>query len=244
MTPTTILLLAAIYVAASFVQGLTGFGMGLIAVPLIALMFGPQTAVGMVLSVGIAVGLINFLLHRKQCQYRRVLPLALLSYPFVPLGVYFLENVDADLVMIILGAVIIALTLFAWFAQSRLVMVMQTRGVGPAFAALAGLLLGAFSTSGPPMVAYFYAGDTDRIRAKANTQLYFASTTAVAIAIHAVAENVTWWTVTWGLPFIPVIYLATHLGVAVSFRVPLERFRILTDVALVGLGVALIGGNL
>jgi hypothetical protein len=244
MTITSILLLAAIYLAASFVQGLTGFGMGLIAVPLIALMFGPQTAVGMVLSVGIAVGLINFLLHRKQCQYRRVLPLALLSYPFVPVGAYFLESVSADLVMIILGAVIIALTLFAWFAQSRLALVMQTRGVGPAFAAVAGLLLGAFSTSGPPMVAYFYAGDTDRIRAKANTQLFFASTTAVAMAIHAAAENVTWWTLAWGLPFIPVIYLATHLGVAVSFRVPVARFRILTDIALIGLGLALIGVNL
>jgi hypothetical protein len=32
--------------------------------------------------------------------------------------------------------------------------------------------------------------------------------------------------------------------VAVSFRVPVTRFRILTDIALVGLGVALIGGNL
>jgi hypothetical protein len=244
MTVTTILLLAAVYLAASFVQGLTGFGMGLVAVPLIALLFDPQTAVGMVLSVGIVVGTLNFLLHRKYVEYRRVLPLALLSYPMVPLGAWFLESMDASIVMIALGAVVIGLTAFAYFAQSHAVAFMRTPGVGAGFAALAGLLLGAFSTSGPPMVAYFYAGDSDRIRAKANTQLFFAATTIVAVGIHAAADNVTGWTLLWGLPFVPVIILATHAGVAMSLRVPVARFRVLTDVALIAVGVTLIASNL
>ena len=102
MSVTTILLLAALYTGSSFVQGFIGFGMALIAAPLLALAFEPQLAVGMVVSLGAAVNITNLILHRKRVEYRRVLPLALASYPFVPLGAYFLENMRADIVMVCL----------------------------------------------------------------------------------------------------------------------------------------------
>jgi hypothetical protein len=244
MTVTTILLLAAVYLAASFVQGLTGFGMALIAAPVLALSYDPQSAVGMVVAVGVVVGFYNFILHRHHVEYRRVIPFAIACYPLVPVGAYFLETVDAGIVMTTLGAVIIALTLFSVFIQSHLVIWMRARGVGLGFAALSGLLLGAFSTSGPPMVAYFYTGDENRMRAKANTQFFFAATALGAVATHLVAGNISGFTLARSLPFLPMVLLGTWLGAAVSGRLPVRVFHHATDVFLIGLGAYLILSNL
>ncbi|MFO8065722.1 MAG: sulfite exporter TauE/SafE family protein [Spirochaetota bacterium] len=239
-----IILLAALYAASSFVQGLTGFGMALIAAPILALAFDPQTAVGMVVGVGVSVGIYNFILHRRHVEYRRVFPLALASYPLVPVGAYFLENVEGNIVMIALGAVVILMTAFSVLIQSTLQTWMRRPGVGYLFSAISGLFLGAFSTSGPPVVAYFYTGDHDRMRAKANTQFFFAATAAAALITHVAAANITAFTLVRSLPFLPVVLLGTWAGAHVSGRLPTHIFHRATDVFLVALGAYLILGNL
>lgn len=244
MTITTIVLLAAVYTAASFVQGLTGFGMALIAVPILVLVFGPQSAVGMAVALGVTVGFLNFFLHRHHVEYRRVIPFAAATYPLVPVGAYFLETVDAGIVMATLGGAIILLTLFSLLAQSHYMTWMRARVIGFGFAAMSGLFLGAFSTSGPPIVAYFYTSDHDRMRAKANTQFFFAATALAAVVTHLVAGNISGFTLARSLPFLPAVLLGTWLGAKLSGRLPTRVFRYATDSFLLALGIYLIISNL
>jgi hypothetical protein len=128
--------------------------------------------------------------------------------------------------------------------QSSLLGWMRSRRVGYAFAAASGLLLGAFSTSGPPVVAYFYTGDPDRMRAKANTQFFFAATILAGAVTHIGAQNVTGYTLARSLPFLPFVLLGTWAGAAISGRMPHRIFYRATDVFLIGLGLYLIVGHL
>ncbi|MFP4704021.1 MAG: sulfite exporter TauE/SafE family protein [Spirochaetaceae bacterium] len=204
----------------------------------------PHIAVGMIIVVGIAVGSYNFWLHRDLVEYRRVFPLAAVAYPTVPVGACFLAHVPAETVMISLGFAVIALTLFTVHVRTRLVPWLRRRGIGTAFAALSGLFLGAFSTSGPPIVAYLYASDHDRMRAKANTQFFFAVTAAGGVLTHILAGNVTGYTLARSLPFLPVLIVGTHAGAAAAARLPSAVFSRLTDAALVCVGVYLIAAHL
>jgi uncharacterized membrane protein YfcA len=94
------------------------------------------------------------------------------------------------------------------------------------------------------MVAYFYTSDADRMRAKANTQFFFAATAAAGVATHAALGNINGFTLLRSVPFVPVVVLGTWAGVWLSGRIRPEVFRRLTDLFLMALGASLIVTNL
>lgn len=88
----TALLLTAIYIAASFIQGVTGFGFGLLSVPLVSLLFSPGDAVGMNAIVGTTNCVYAFVLLRKLVRYRQTVLLFFISAVFVPAGATVYSN--------------------------------------------------------------------------------------------------------------------------------------------------------
>jgi hypothetical protein len=244
LEPLNILLLVLIYAAAGFIQGLTGFAFGLIAVPFTALLGGVREAVGIVAFTSTAIVLYSGFLHRRYFRLRRVLPLALCGMAMVPAGVLFLVNLPEKTVMISLGAAVIGLTIFSRAAGAVGKSVLAHPGVGYLFAALSGLLGGAFSTPGPTIVAYMYAADEDPLRAKADTQLYFSIvSTAICIA-HLVTGTMTSSVMLKGIPLVPLALLGTKAGVVFSVGLPVKALRLLTDLGLVALGVFIVVSRL
>ena len=240
MTLETIILLAGVFILASFIQGLTGFAFGLISVPLFALLFSAREAVGMVAIAGSVLVLYSFFLHRNKVEYRKVVYLGLISIVFLPLGAYFLVSLPENTVMLVLGAVIVLLTVYSSLFTERSKRLMAMKGSGFIAAVISGLLGGAFTSPGPAMVVYLYTLDETRLQAKANVQFFFAMISVAILTTHIVSGTVNSVAFTRAAPFLPVVILGTKLGVMLSYRLPVRVFRLVTDIGLLLLGVYIV----
>jgi len=236
MSVFTALILGGLYAVASFVQGLTGFAYGLILVPVLSLMFSAVGAVGMTAATAPFIIVYNYYLHRGHVEYRRITLLGVFSLIFVPVGVFALYNLPQQVIMGTLGAVVVVMTLFSVILEAGSRKAFGKRGVAYLFAAISGILGGAFTTPGPGMVAYLYTTDPSRMRAKANAQFYFVLITAGVVITHSFAGTFTQEALLRSLPFVPVILLFTWAGAALSGRLPVRVFRGVTDVFLIGMG--------
>lgn len=239
-----IVLLAALYTTASFVQGLTGFAYGLILVPMLSLLFTtPAQAVGMTAVSAMFQITYNYLLHREHVEYRRMILLAAVAIAFIPVGAVVLYSLPEGTVLSVLGLVVIGLTVGSMVIASGARAVLGRRDVALGFTAVSGVVAGAFSTPGPIIVGYLYATDENRMRAKANAQFFYVLVTGIIIAAHAVGGGVNRVTLLQSLPFAPFVLLGTKLGAVLSKRLPVSTFRTVTDVFLIGMGLYLFAGG-
>ena len=72
---------------AGFIQGLVGFGSGLVSVPLLSIFLGPKTVVPLTLVHGLLMNMYLSVRNRRYIQWKRVLPLFISGVMGIPIGV-------------------------------------------------------------------------------------------------------------------------------------------------------------
>src|SRR5687768_10410113 len=95
--------IAATLVCAGFVQGLTGFGFGLITMSLLPVALGIHEAAAISTIYALLVTIATFIRHFHDYNWRLGLPFLISSCIGVPIGVYFLEKTSPWLLLKILG---------------------------------------------------------------------------------------------------------------------------------------------
>ncbi len=162
---------AVILLVAYFIRGISGFGSGLVAVPLLALLFPLKFVVPFILVMDFTASIVLGSTHRKQVDWTELKPLIPGSIVGVVLGVSLLVNLDKTTLLATLGLFIIA------FALRNLLNLHSDKLISRLWALPASLIGGTvsalFGTGGPPYVIYL----THRIRDKgvfrATTSLLF-----------------------------------------------------------------------
>ncbi|MCL5059628.1 MAG: sulfite exporter TauE/SafE family protein [Candidatus Thermoplasmatota archaeon] len=169
MTPEQIAATAAILLAAYFIRGITGFGSGLVAVPLLALFLPLQFVVPLVLLLDFTASLVIGGLHFKRVQWGELGVL-------IPFGIVGVIAGTGLLVKLPPGPMLIALAGFVFIFAVR--SMLDIHGDKPASrgwavpAALTGGTVGAlFGTGGPPYVIYL----SHRIRDKSDLRATFSA---------------------------------------------------------------------
>lgn len=242
--PSTIIILAAIFLFASFIQGLTGFAFGLLSVSLFTILFSTREAVAIVAISGSILMSYSFFLHRKSVEYRKVFCLSMMSVVFIPLGAAFLVKLPETIVMASLGGIIVLIAVYSSLFADRSRKLMSRKGSGFIAAMISGLLGGAFTSPGPAMIVYLYTLDESRMQAKANVQFYFIIVSVVIVISHIVSGTIDSTACIRSLPFIPIIFLGTKIGVLLSKKLPVAVFKTITDIALVVLGAYILLSSL
>lgn len=150
-----------VLLAAYFIRGLTGFGSGLIAVPLLALKWPLTFVVPLILLTDFTASLILGGLHFDKVAWpelRRLLPAGFIG---VLAGAYLLVSLPREPMLMALGTLIILFALRNLSVSNE-----SPRRVSPLWAwpaALTGGTVGAmFGTGGPPYVMYLSHRLTDK----------------------------------------------------------------------------------
>src|SRR5882757_5694112 len=94
-------------VAAGFVQGLTGFGFGIVSIALLPLVLDVRQAAAISTVYTLLVAMITFLRNRGHYDWRLGFPFFIGCCLGVPLGVYFLAKVDPRILLRVLGLVMV-----------------------------------------------------------------------------------------------------------------------------------------
>ena len=232
------LIVTGIIFLAVFTQSLSGFGSALICMALLPMMISLKIATPFVALVMVAIEIFLLFYFRQAFNWKAVLPLIMAAFIGIPLGYTFLSRVDEKIVLTVLGILITGYALYALFDISLPGLLHPAWGV--LFGLLAGMLGGAYNTSGPPVIVYGNSRGWQPEEFKSNLQGFFLPTSFVVALGHGWNHNLTpeVWHYFWiSIPAMAAgIFLGTRLG---KFINP-ETFRKVVLVLLVVVGVSLV----
>lgn len=224
--------------AGIFLQGVVGFGMALIAMPLMTCFVDISAAAPIIALSGCLAKILILVYYRKQVRFRPVLGLSLASFAFIPVGVLALDFLNKELCMVILGVVVFGYAFYS-LCNFRLPRFKESFWVF-FFGALGGFLGGAFNTAGPPIIVYANSRDWTPIEFKSNLQGYALITGVIILASHWINGNLSPSVWRCFLYSIPAVILAVAAAVSLDRFFNHKFFRTAVLVVLLGLGIKLI----
>jgi uncharacterized protein len=237
ITPQDLLFMAVIFLA-GFSQSLAGFGSALIAMSVLTPLMGLQIAAPLVAVLVLLLEVVLLAYYRQAFNLHNAWRLILASVVGVPLGVLFLKRIDADLMMAFLGLVIAGYAIYALLRFRLPALGGNLWGWG--FGLLAGMLGGAYNTSGPPAIIYGNCRGWQPAEFKSNLQAFFLVNSTVVFASHLLAGSYNasiWRDALLGLPLLAAGVIA---GLSLDRYINPEAFRKIVLGLLIILGLRLI----
>jgi len=178
-----------IVLAAAFLQGLTGFGFGLIALPLLGFFLDIKTSVPLMILLAVIISLYLSFQLRKSIDLRCTFTLLVASLAGIPLGVYALKQVPPQGLSICVGVIMIVFTSHQFLARPK------PRRSGKGLTVLAGfcsgVLGGSLGVGGPPVIVYIALQPWPKDQAKATLACFFALSGLVIIANQTLSGMIT-----------------------------------------------------
>lgn len=225
----------AILTLGAFVQGFFGFGFGALAVALLTIELPTKAAIAQVVAIAPVSTVTATLIQRQHISYRGVVPLALGTFVFFPVGVWMLFVAPEASLHIALGTIVTATALMQIFPGRFRLMPPGPVG-GTVAAGLSGIFGGAIGVPGLTMTAYIYGREKNPDVARASLQFFFLSTTFVGTVTHAVAGTITPTTLRYALISALPVVVAIRLGLHLAKRMNHERLKLINAVGLGILG--------
>ncbi len=207
---TEIFIIGAIFFLGSFVQGLTGFGAGLIAIPLLTLVVDIKVAVPLYMLTSLVMT--NYMAFRLRRYFDRgkILPLCIGAVPGIIAGATILKTVPSDIIRIYLGAMLIGYALYNFLCKPTPLQLHHGWGY------LAGFLSGAIGTAcsagGPPAIIYTTLNSWNKNEMKATLTGFFFFNSYLTIAAHAITGMTTFTVVKYFLFTAPFVLAGTVVG--------------------------------
>lgn len=207
---------AAIAFASGFVRGFSGFGAGMIYVPLIGAIYGPRFAVTTILLIDFVCSLPFFIRAWPRTHWRETAPLLVAAAVTLPLGTLALIYFDAvplrwGIAIMVMIFVVLLASGWRYHGKPKLPI---TLGVG----AISGVLGGATQIPGPPVIIYWLGGAIDSVAVRANLIAYFTLFDLLAIFVYGASGLLTRETIIFGLLLMLPFLLGATAG-AFLFRV-------------------------
>lgn len=238
LTNMELLLALGILVLAYVVRGITGFGSGLVAIPLLALMLPITVVVPMIGLLDYTASLSHGVSHRRSIQWREIFPLL----PFTLIGVlsalYIFKTVDGELLKEILGGFILLYAIYSIVGKNPHGRLSRKWSfIGGGFGGLVGTL---FGTGGPFYVIYLQLRGLDKTAFRATIATIFMLDGATRIIGYLISGIYTIETIVLVAASLPVMALAMYVGGHIHTNISPESFKRAIGLVLLVSGGALL----
>lgn len=215
ISPLTLGLAVLFIFFAAIVRGYSGFGFSLLAITALSLLMPPASVVPSLFILEIAASFYLLPAVWNEIHWPSIRPLLLGCLIGTPVGVWLLSNVPAAPMQVALGLVMLVSTILLGRGFALKTMPGPVASVGTG--ALSGLLNGAFSTAGPPVILFYFSSPAGAVAGRASLIAYFLGTDVIGLPMLAHAGLITWATFVRALVFLPALVVGVWLG-ARSFK--------------------------
>lgn len=219
------------------VQGVTGLGMALVAVPLLFYVLPAEAVPPTSVLICTLLNLTFFCRLRANVAWKLLLPLLIGAAAGVLPGVLLLKWVPASSFKAAAGVTIAALGCLLGFGVHCPVESPWLRG---AVGFVAGVLNGALSTSGPMVAAFLSAGNVRKDVFRASMAAFFLLTNVATAAVMGWQGLLTRTVLFAAAAAAPVVLAAAFAGLWLAKRVPEGSFRKYVIAVVVFSGLSLI----
>ena len=226
-----------IFAIAMFVQTSVGFGSALIAMPLLAGLLGARIAAPLFAISFACIAVIITYRYRHDLKIKHIWRLILGSLISIPIGVRVISTWDEQVTLSIYGVFIVVYALYTLFGfqPPRLKSRKWQWGLG----SLAGMISGAYNSSGPIYVMYGDSQGWSPLEFKGNLQILFFLNSLLTTLNHSLVGNLTDEVFTLFVYAIPGIIVGTALGFAFDKYLNPELFRKIVLIMLLIIGIEL-----
>ncbi|ABC64565.1 sulfite exporter TauE/SafE family protein [Erythrobacter litoralis] len=219
----------------AFVRGLTGFGMAILLVPVLALALSPVEAVLVANGLSLMIGLTEAkrLVRGAEKSAWTLSAILLLVTPF---GLWALSVTTPNIARLVIA--LIALSAFAAILLPRRAATPPGRATTGGVGIVSGLMTGYAGMPGPPVVPYYVGRDIPRETAKASMMLVFTFAglagviSAVALGIFEISLGAL------SLLLFPAVLFGNGVGHHASGRVSDLIWRSFVGLILGGAAIA------
>ncbi len=207
-------------------KGGFGGGLGILAVPLMALAMSPVQAAAILLPILCAIDLIGVWAYRGRwdaVSLRILLPAALLG---IVLGALSFGLFDAAMVRLLLGVIAVGFSLHFWFNRARgsLSPVPHDLWRGGFWGGLAGFTSFVAHAGGPPIQVYLLARQPDKTVYQATTVVFFIVVNYIKLIPYTLLGQFTATNLVVALSLLPVAVIGMGLGIWLHDKVPVRLF--------------------
>jgi uncharacterized protein len=173
-----------IVAVASFVLGLTGFGISLVSLSLLPFFVPLATVVPLITLYGAAFALVMTIQLRRDVIFPQLVSLLIGTVLGTPVGVWVLEALPPSLLKRLIGLILMGIVVIEWYGAYP--EKLSGRYWGLCAGSLAGLLGGAIGMPGPPVILYAAAQGWNPRNTKAMLQAFFLVNYSIIVVNH-------WW---------------------------------------------------
>jgi uncharacterized membrane protein YfcA len=225
------------FAAAGFVQGVAGFGSGIVVMALLPQLWEVDSVVplsalfSLILNAGLAWHL------RAHCQRSEIGGLILGGTLGIPIGVTFLAQVDSAVVTQVLGWILLLFAIWRLAGSSS-----PSKGLSKRWAPLAGLLsgvtAGAYNVGAPALLVYANGREWDRDTFRANLQTTFLFLGFFLVITLAIAGLMDATTLERFAYLAPAGAIGGLVGARVAKRIPQRSFTRLILILVMLMGIS------
>jgi uncharacterized membrane protein YfcA len=221
---------------AGSISGLTGFGFGLVIVPILLLLFEPATVVVLTGVLAVASGLPILAQDRAMVRSRIVMPLLIPALIGALTGVRLLTSLDSTYIKLIAGIVVVVFALMV--ARGFVIPGIRSR-VAPLVAGyVSGVLGTSTGMSGPPVVLFLTDRTPEPRVFRASITAYFAATNTVGVSLVLRTGVVGARELGIAGVLLPVALAGRRIGQHLHNKVDMAQFRAITLGLLVVTGTS------
>jgi hypothetical protein len=231
-----------IVLAAAFLQGLTGFGFGLIALPLLGFFLDIKVSVPLMILLSIVISLYLSFRLRKNVDLKCAFTLLAASVAGIPLGVYALKQIPPRGLSLCVGVIMVAFTSYQFLGRP------EPRLFGKRLTALAGfcsgVLGGSLGVGGPPVIVFTALQPWSKNQAKATLAAFFAMSGLVIITTQAVSGMITGEVIHLYVRALPALVTGIFLGSKAYEHLSDKGYRNLALALVFALGCMMLYRNI
>jgi uncharacterized membrane protein YfcA len=232
---TALMLPALITALAGFVQGLSGFGFSLIAVPLLSFFLLPKLVLPVILLQSIIINLMVFIPAQKQVNLRSYGLMILTGILGIPAGTWLLLSLPPEWIRVAIGVIVFLFALLLW-VDVRF-SIGHGRFATGCVGFLSGVLNGSITFSGPPVILFFTGQGMPKDAFRATLAAYFLVLNMVTLPSYFAGKLFSLEVIRISAVCLPALLLGTALGITLARFVPQSAFRKLTLVLVLLMGL-------
>ena len=237
MELTTVIYAGLIFFMAYLVRGVAGFGSGLIAVPLLALLFPITSVVPLVVLLDYIGSVSQGIKNRDSIAWKDQLPLIPFILIGVGVGLFLLQAMSTPVLRKTLGAFVITYAIYRWLPLPAL---RGSRLFVIPFGFLGSFVGTLFGTGGPFYVIYLTLRDLEKRAFRATFATNFLIDGAIRLTAYATVGFFSREVLMSFLAALPVAGAGLYLGGRIHTGFTQQTFVRFISVLLLGSGIVLL----
>jgi uncharacterized membrane protein YfcA len=207
----------------SFIQSITGFGFAAVSAPLLLFFMSPNYVVGLTVF-GALVSNFGVLYKTKgKSDAQLIWPMFAASLVGILPGVYLLRIVDASILKLYIGFLILLMSLS--MAANYVIKIKRIKLATICVGFVSGFLGGSTSLNGPPVALFFMNQQQDKETLRANIVHYFCLANIATLFIMYLMKTIDTGTFKQSLYVIPGVLIGTWIGEKVFVKISPVIFR-------------------